>query len=66
MWYPSQEPEGVDWVWAHYKNLEDYSFLGVEITETSKPFQYLDEKRRPFPCTEYDFSEEGYSTLDDN
>ena len=72
MWYPNETPEGVegvDWQWVktevkYYDGDADVEFEELSKSELS-PFQYLDEKRRPYPCCEYDYSPEGYSTIDE-
>lgn len=52
------EIEGKDWEWLKVDDQNsDY-----EIKEEKTYWRYLDEKGRPYPCCEYDSSENGYIT----
>jgi hypothetical protein len=50
--------EGVDWEWIK-KDDEKISF---EISEEKTYWRYIDEKGRPYPCCEYENSENGFYT----
>ena len=57
---PTDEPEGIegkDWRWVEYEGDE---YVNKITKEEDGYWQYLDEKGRPYPCAEYDYSEEGY------
>ena len=59
---PLDEPEipegveGVDWRWVEHP-CDEYM---DKITKESGVWQSLDERGRPYPCVEYDYSEDGF------
>jgi hypothetical protein len=57
---PTDEPEGIegkDWRWIEYEGDE---YVNKITKEEDGYWQYIDEKGRPYPCAEYDYSEDGY------
>ncbi len=61
---PQDLPEGIedkDWRWVVRDGDEEM----VEITKEDGYWIYLDEKNRPYPCVEYDYSEDGYDDDDE-
>jgi hypothetical protein len=57
----SEDPigeEGIDWKYVLSEGGND-DYIG-KITKEDGVWQYLDEQGRPYPCVEYDYSEEGF------
>ena len=56
---PTDLPEGIegkDWAWIEREGDEEMH----EITKEEKYWINLDERGRPYPCVEYEYSEEGF------
>ena len=51
-----QGEEGKDWNWVEYEGDE----FSPPITKEDGFWLELDERGRPYPCAEYEYSEEGF------
>ena len=59
--FPTDEPEGIENVdWKRVTN-EDDTYNPI-ITLEDGYWQFVDERGRPYPCAEYDYSEDGFDT----
>ena len=59
------QPEGVeggDWKYVTHPGNEHFP----KMTKEDGYWQYIDEKGRPFPCVEYEFSEDGFNELEED